>query len=150
MRILFVMRHGGYVRNFESVLRLLAERSHSVELGFERGRAEGIAERIKRGRGDFPLPERLRIETGGAVTHATVPTRDDRWRPLVFALRQSVSYLRYLSPGFRQAEKLRMRLLQEPVVTIKGGGDFAPDVIVQVKFVPAPPETTVAKAGGVN
>ncbi len=59
MRVLFVMRHGGYVRNFEWVLRLLAERSHQVHLGFERGRAGGMAERIERGRADFPLPERL-------------------------------------------------------------------------------------------
>ncbi|WP_293677257.1 hypothetical protein [uncultured Phenylobacterium sp.] len=50
----------------------------------------------------------------------------------------------------RQAEKLRMRLLQEPMVTIRGGGDFAPDVVVQVKFVPASPETVVAKSGGAN
>jgi hypothetical protein len=32
-RILFVVRHGGYVRNFEWVSRLLAERSHHVQLG---------------------------------------------------------------------------------------------------------------------
>jgi hypothetical protein len=50
----------------------------------------------------------------------------------------------------RQAEKLRMRLLQEPDVTIKGGGDFAPDVVVQVRFLPAEPQTTVAKSDGGN
>jgi hypothetical protein len=109
MRILFVMRHGGYVRNFEWVLRLLAERGHQVHLGFERGRAQGMAERIERGRGDFPLPERLRVETNEAVTYGIVPTRQDRWQPLAFALRQSVSYLRYLSPAYRKAEKLRRR-----------------------------------------
>jgi hypothetical protein len=109
MRILFVMRHGGYVRNFEWVLRLLAERSHQVELGFERGRAEGMAERFKRGRAGFPLPERLQRETNGAVAYDTVPTRDDRWRPLAFGLRQSISYLRYLSPAYRDAAKLRER-----------------------------------------
>ena len=49
MRILFVMRHGGYVRNFEWVLRALAERGHQVQLGFERGRAKGMEERIERG-----------------------------------------------------------------------------------------------------
>ncbi|WP_293898884.1 hypothetical protein [Phenylobacterium sp.] len=48
----------------------------------------------------------------------------------------------------RQADRLRMRLLQEPTVTIKSGGDFAPDVVVQVRFLPPAPETTVAKAGG--
>jgi hypothetical protein len=109
VRILFVMRHGGYVRNFEWVLRLLAERSNQVELGFERGRAEGMAGRIKRGRADFPLPERLRLETNDAVTYGTIPTRDDRWRPLAFALRQSISYLRYLSPAYESAGKLRDR-----------------------------------------
>ncbi len=109
MHVLFVMRHGGYVRNFEWVLRQLAERSHRVELGFERSRAKGMAERIQRGRADFPLPERLRVETGGAVSHTVVPSRDDRWMPLVFGLRQSLSYLRYLSPAFRHADKLRSR-----------------------------------------
>jgi hypothetical protein len=109
LRILFVMRHGGYVRNFEWVLRLLAERSNQVELGFERSRAEGMAGRIKRGRADFPLPERLRRETNDAVTYGTIPTRDDRWQPLAFGLRQSVSYLRYLSPAYARAAKLRER-----------------------------------------
>jgi hypothetical protein len=109
MRVLFVMRHGGYVRNFEWVLRLLAERSHRVHLGFERARAEGMAGRIKRGRGDFALPDRLAEETAGLVTHGVVPTRADRWRPVAFGLRQSVSYLRYLSPAYRRASKLRER-----------------------------------------
>jgi hypothetical protein len=109
MRILFVMRHGGYVRNFEWVLRALAERGHQVQLGFERGRAKGMEERIERGRGGFELPDRLLEETGGAVDHGLVPTRDDRWRDLAFGLRQSVSYLRYLSPAYRDATKLRER-----------------------------------------
>ena len=103
------MRHGGYVRNFEWVLRLLAERSHQVELGFERGRAEAMAGRIRRGRADFPLPERLQAETNGSVRHGTVPTREDRWRSIGFGLRQSISYLRYVSPRYRSARKLRER-----------------------------------------
>ena len=109
MRILFVMRHGGYVRNFEWVLRLLAGRSHEVHLGFEQQRAEKMAERIERGRAGFLLPERLRRETGGAITYGVVPTRDDRWRPVAYGLRQSVSYLRYLSPAYRDASRLRRR-----------------------------------------
>jgi hypothetical protein len=109
MRILFIMRHGGYVRNFEWVVRLLAARAHCVELGFERARAQGMAERIQRGRGDFSLPDRLVGETAGAVMHSVVPSRADRWQPSAFALRQSVSYLRYLSPAYRSAFKLRER-----------------------------------------
>jgi hypothetical protein len=103
------MRHGGYVRNFEWVLRLLAERGHRVQLGFERGRAAGMAERIERGRAGFELPDRLREDTDGAVDYDLVPTREDRGRKFVFGLRQSVSYLRYLSPAYREAAKLRER-----------------------------------------
>ena len=109
MKILFVMRHGGYVRNFEWVIRQLAQRSHEVQLGFEKGRAEKMSQRIERGRGDFDLPARLQRETNGAVTNAIVPTRDDRWRRLAFGLRQSISFLRYLSPAYRNAAKLRER-----------------------------------------
>jgi hypothetical protein len=109
MRILFVMRHGGYVRNFEWVLRRLAERSHRVQLGFERSRVEGMARRIKRGRGEFTLPERLQVETNDAVGYEIIPTREDRWKALAFGLRQSISYLRYLTPAYRDATKLRTR-----------------------------------------
>jgi hypothetical protein len=109
MKILFVMRHGGYARNFEWALRLLAERSHHVELGFERSRIEGMARRPERRDADFLLPERLHLETGGAVSHTLIPTREDRWRALAFGLRQSVSYLRYLTPPYRDSAKLRAR-----------------------------------------
>jgi hypothetical protein len=34
LRNQFVMRHGGYVRNYEWELRLLAERTNQVEMGF--------------------------------------------------------------------------------------------------------------------
>ncbi len=97
MRILFVMRHAGYVRNFEWVLRLLAERSHRVELGFERDTA------------DASLAERLHHETGGAISYTILPSPRDRWRPRAYELRQSVSYLRYLTPAYGEAEKLRRR-----------------------------------------
>ena len=48
----------------------------------------------------------------------------------------------------RQAEKLRMRLLQRPTIVVKGDGNFTPDVVVQVRFEPPVTETTIAKAGG--
>ena len=36
MRLLFVARHFTYFRNFESVLRLLASRGHTIHLAVER------------------------------------------------------------------------------------------------------------------
>lgn len=56
------------------------------------------------------------------------------------------SYRLQLDP--RQADRLRMRLLQSPTVVIKGDGSFTPDLTVEVRFDAAPPQTTVAKAGG--
>lgn len=53
-----------------------------------------------------------------------------------------------LSLDPRQAEKLRMRLLQRPSIVVKGDGGFTPDVVVQVRFEPPATETTVARAGG--
>ena len=102
MRILFVMRHGGYVRNFEWVLRVLAERGHQVRARLRAGPREGDggADRA-RPRRLSTFPSKLREDTGSAVDHGLVPTRDDRWRGLAFGLRQSVSYLRYLSPAYR-------------------------------------------------
>lgn len=47
-----------------------------------------------------------------------------------------------------QAERLRMQMLEEPVVEIRDDGQFSPDVATQVRFVPARPATTVAKSGG--
>lgn len=55
------------------------------------------------------------------------------------------TYRLQLDPN--QAGRLRMRLLEQPDVTIAGNGDYAPDVTVQVRFDPAPAETVVAKAG---
>ena len=53
-----------------------------------------------------------------------------------------------LSLETRQAEKLRMRLLQRPIIVVKGDGNFLPDVVVQVRFEPPAQETTIARAGG--
>lgn len=47
-----------------------------------------------------------------------------------------------------QAEKLRMRLVEEPAIVIRGDGDFAPDVTVQVRFEPATKDSATARAGG--
>jgi len=47
-----------------------------------------------------------------------------------------------------QAGKLRMRMLEAASVEIQGNGDFAPDVVVQVRFDPPLADTTVAATDG--
>ena len=97
-----MMRHPGYVRNFEWVIRELNERGHTVHLGFER-QWRGVAgveadEIIKRLVGDYEH-----------VTCEYLAARDDRWSSLAFDLRQGISYLRYLRPEYSHAEKIRGR-----------------------------------------
>jgi hypothetical protein len=91
------MRHAGYVRNFEWLLRELVDRGHTVHLGFERTRDQ------------FPVPETIVADANGAITSGTLPRGKGRRAGYAAKLRQSVSYLRYLSPTYRDAHKLRRR-----------------------------------------
>lgn len=95
MRLLFVLRHSGYVRNFEWAIRELSARGHAVELAFEIARDEAeVAERL----GSLP---------GVTVGHA--PVRRDWAHALASVIRPIVDYLRYLAPEYREADFLRDR-----------------------------------------
>jgi hypothetical protein len=96
MRVLFVMRHSGFVRNWENVVRLLAERGDEVHFGFEVLRP------------DAPAAEALAEEYPN-VTYDYVPLRNDVWWPFLTGVRKSIDYLRYLRPEYRDANKLRAR-----------------------------------------
>src|SRR5688500_19766601 len=95
------MRHSGYVRNFESTLRLLCERGHRVHLAFE-GQTKyaqldpaGIAAQI--------------AASSAGFTYGDAPGRADGWGLLGRELRLGVDYLRYLEPEYDDAPKLRER-----------------------------------------
>jgi len=96
VRILFVLRHSGFVRNFEGVISELARRGHRIHLALEVAReraelAEALAARF---------PE---------VTLGVAPVRADAWTPLAYDLRAGVDALRYLGPLYADAPKLRAR-----------------------------------------
>ena len=120
MKILFVMRSTIYVRNFESTLRLLAERGHEVHIvasphwGLDPGNHAG----------------RLAAEYPGIV-HEHPPVGPlDGWALLSEELRRGGHYLRYLRPEYRNAPKLRRRSLS-----------YAPPFILRATrhaFVPSP------------
>jgi hypothetical protein len=112
MRILFFFRHNGFVRNFEWMLRLLAERGHSVELAFQFARGEG------------EIPERLEAEYEN-VRIGRAPARNDLWLYVAYRLRYAIDYLRYLRPEYEHAPKLRAR-----------GRKKAPRLVVWLTRVP--------------
>ena len=86
MKILFVMRHSGYVRNFESTLRMLCDRGHRVHVAFQ-GKVKyaaldpiDIAGQLSRQYRNF--------------THGEIPLRDDGWGLLGREVRLGLDYLR--------------------------------------------------------
>ena len=101
-RILFVMYHHRYVRQFESMIRSLAERGHRVHIAFQVMDEHITAKRSAK------LAARLAAEHEG-VTVGAAARRDDGWVALVSALRRSIDYLRYLTPLYAKAPKLRAR-----------------------------------------
>jgi len=101
MKILFVMLHPGYVRNYESTLRLLTRRGHRIHLAFNHPRKQA----------EEGLVERLAAETD-RITFGAAARRIDRWRYFVGMIRGVMDYLRYWHPRYANAPKLRARVEQ--------------------------------------
>ena len=98
MTILFFMRSTVYVRNFESTLRLLADRGHRVHVVANPHLPESDA-----------LIARLCGAHAG-ITHGPAPAVPfTAWSLLGRELRRAVDYLRYLEPAYAGAPKLRLR-----------------------------------------
>jgi hypothetical protein len=101
MKILFLIRNHGYIRNYESTLRLLALRGHRVFLA-----SRGAERHMAVDTGGFL--DRLCSEHPSISVHR-LPPRRDRWRPSVEAARALRTYTRYLGPRYRRSTKLRGR-----------------------------------------
>ncbi|MBA2449317.1 MAG: FkbM family methyltransferase [Chloroflexi bacterium] len=90
MKIVFVAHNEGRLRHFGSVIRMLAERGHTVSVTT---------------RDDISIPvgldhPRVRMRTG--------PTwRVDEWRDLVGPVRRARDYVRYLAPRYANARLVR-------------------------------------------
>lgn len=98
MKILFVMRHPLYLRNYESTIRQLAEEGHDIVLAFT-----PLRKHI-----ETTLLDELTAEFA-SITAEWLPRRTDRWHRLADGARRLRDFLRYLHPRYEQAEKLRTR-----------------------------------------
>lgn len=99
VKLLFVARHFTYFRNFDGVVRRLADRGHRIHLAAERDEALGGRELVERLAAASPL-----------VTIGEVPPRaDERWFAIATSIRRSLDYLRYASPLYDEAPKIRER-----------------------------------------
>jgi len=101
MKVLFVMRNHGYLRNYASTIRMLAERGHEVVVGSrgpERHMAVDTPAFLENLQREFP-----------SVTAEKLPRRTDDWTELAAAVRAGRNALRYRHPIFRGAPKLTER-----------------------------------------
>lgn len=97
MRILFLMRHPSYVRLWDNVLRELLARGNRVHVACELERQHAA------------WLESLEDEYAGQLFVDSAPLRNDMWAPLLWTLRQTVDYLRFLEPEYAHAYSLRGR-----------------------------------------
>ena len=100
------MRHSGAIRNFESTLRALASRGHTIHLTFV------IRDKIGDDRmavGGESIVTRLTDDLP-QITYGVLPKRSDsHWFGFARALRFLADSLRYRLPAYRDAHSLRLR-----------------------------------------
>jgi len=92
------MRHSGYLRNYESLLRLLDGRGHQVNLGFLKT--------------DEMYPEfaiKALVSECSNLSFTVFPGKTWLWRKPTKFLRGLQTYVRYIDQRYRTAKKLRER-----------------------------------------
>lgn len=102
MKILFVMLHAGYVRNYDGVLRRLAADGHQIHIAVENARNK---------MGENALADRLVADFHNVTWGAASALGDDTLSGGARLLRLFVDYLRYLEPRYAAATALRARAL---------------------------------------
>lgn len=99
MNVLFVARHFTYFRNFESVVRRLAGKGHTVHLAADK----------QEGFGGREMVERLAAELPGVTVGFTPARADARGFEVATALRLSFDYFRYLNSAYDETPAIRAR-----------------------------------------
>ncbi len=97
MKVLFAALHLGYYRNFESVIRELVARGHSVHLTGDEPEAMGGQQ----------LAERLAAECPGVTWDLLPSLEGEPWFDATRRMRVALDYVRALDP--RYPRKLRLR-----------------------------------------
>ncbi|MBA3271468.1 MAG: hypothetical protein H0T71_13245 [Acidobacteria bacterium] len=111
MKILFLARHFGYLRNYESVIAALASRGHTLHLAADRDEAIGGRD----------LVQRLAKQHPDQITVGWTPDREgDDWLWLATKFRLAQDFLRYLDPIYDNATHLRRRAEERTPTAVLG------------------------------
>jgi hypothetical protein len=137
MKVVFSAAHFGFLRNFHSTLRLLAERGHRVHL---------VADRRDQTDGQRMVDE-LQRQYPEAFTSEVLPVpKQWLWYGLGTALRTSLDYWRYLLPEYEGASGLRGRAREQaPLAAVwlgrlPGRGALARLIRAAERSLPVRPE----------
>lgn len=95
MKIVFLIRHALYLRNFESVVRELAGRGHEIMLVFSPMPRQVDSTLLTALTNEFPN-----------VTEQPLAPRTGWWWPVIDGVRVFRDYLRYLEPEYKDAPAL--------------------------------------------
>jgi hypothetical protein len=99
MKILFLTRHFGYIRHYESTVQALTADGHTVHIAADREEALGAREMVERWTRENP-----------SITCGWTPDRErDDWFWLATRLRLAQDFLRYQDPRYDAAPQLRQR-----------------------------------------
>lgn len=140
MKILFSVSSFGFLRNFQSSIRMLAERGHHLHLIAERTDAIDGEKMVENLRADHP-----------SIEYEFIPsTRHRLWHALATGVRASLDYWRYLDPRWEASPKLRRRaeeqaprfavaLARMPVIGSRPGLDALRRVFHAIDRVQPPP-----------
>lgn len=148
-RVLFFLHSLGYLRFFDSVIRLLLERGHEVHLLIERADHEP---------NELAWLAEMR-EHPGFSSSVTTALAGDRWRGVATKLRRSTDYLRFLGPEFAgtphlvyrsrgRAPKSMLRLLAvHPFRSERGRRHLLRVLLLLERAVPTSPRLDAEIAG---
>jgi hypothetical protein len=102
VKILFLLLHPGYIRNYESVIRGLADRGHQVRLAFSALSKKKLEDR----QADALAASDPRI----VIVNEVLPKRADVWKVFARYVRGGTDYLRYYHADYAGAKMLRERI----------------------------------------
>jgi hypothetical protein len=116
LKILFFVDRWGFLRPYESLIALLAERGHEIHIAFGALPA-----------GELNLVERV-ARSSPRVSYDVAPGRDagDGWRSVAWLVRGVADLARYSHPRYEHAAVLRRRMTKKVLRNLATPNGFAP------------------------
>tara|TARA_B100001123_G_scaffold295929_1_gene330036 strand:- start:6097 stop:8724 length:2628 start_codon:yes stop_codon:yes gene_type:complete len=108
MKILFLTRHYGYLRNYESTISRFLALGHTVHIAADREEMLGGREMV----------ERWAHEHTGLTMGWTPDREADHWLWIATRLRLAQDFLRYQDPNYDSAPQLRLRAEERIPTTV--------------------------------